>query len=86
MIDGYLTSKDCGPKTDQQSWANVGKMINAKSRDMLFFTDNPAEARAAKAAKVKAILVIRPKNKKLSDQDKDEFETVKSLLDVEFGS
>lgn len=86
MIDGYLWTKDVGSKTEKESWEKVGRKINAKAKDMLFFTDNPAEARAAEAAKVTAILIIRPKNKRLTEQEMNEFHTVKSLLDVEFSS
>lgn len=84
LIDGYLSSKDFGMKTEAETWPQVAERINAKVRDMIFFTDNPVEARAAAASKVKAILVIRARNKRLSEQDKEEFLTINSLLDVEF--
>ncbi len=52
--------------------------------DILFLTDNPNETRAAKRAAFRTLLVIRPGNKEINDEEKAQFANIESFLQIEF--
>lgn len=49
MIEGYFDTTT-GPKGDAASYATISHSIGADPRDIIFFSDAPAEVMAAKAA------------------------------------
>lgn len=67
------------------SYDNIALSLGVDSPgDVLFATDNPAEARAAAAAGWRAVLVERPGNAPLSKADRADFQCVESLEQLGF--
>jgi enolase-phosphatase E1 len=49
MIEGYFDTTT-GPKGEAASYASIARSIGADPRDIIFFSDAPAEVMAAKGA------------------------------------
>ena len=73
-----------GPKGESSSYKKIVEEIKCEPGDILFFTDVPAEAKAAVDAGLQAVLVSRDGNAPLSDQDKADFTIIHSFSDIEF--
>lgn len=73
-----------GPKVESASYRKIVDDLKCDPGDVLFFTDVPAEAKAAVSAGLQAILVSRVGNAPLSDQDKANFTVIQSFSDIEF--
>lgn len=75
-----------GAKQDKGSYEAIWKEIGVDSAlnvaDVLFLTDIPAEAKAAKEAGMEAILLKRPGNAELTEEDKKTFKVVESFADI----
>jgi enolase-phosphatase E1 len=94
-----------GPKIEATSYTKIAADLNVEPRDILFLTDIPLEAVAAKKAGygeiaslvlrmscfhyhlflggfVDTLLLTRPGNKALTDQDKKDFATVDDFNEV----
>ncbi|KAJ9585027.1 hypothetical protein L9F63_020637 [Diploptera punctata] len=68
-----------GGKTDTASYMNISNELNCRCQDVLFLTDVPKEARAAKSAGMEAVLVVREGNAPLSEEDKVSFSVISSF-------
>ncbi|XP_066991519.2 enolase-phosphatase E1 [Anabrus simplex] len=75
---------DVGAKNEPGSYSNIIKRIGCESGKVVFFTDVPAEARAARSVGVNAVLVCRPGNAPLSEEDRIDFAVINSFHDVVF--
>lgn len=71
-----------GSKLESESYRNILKEINQAAEDVLFLTDNINEARAAKEVDIKTILLVRPGNEPLTDEDKLEFKFVSTFAEI----
>ncbi|RCN30132.1 2,3-diketo-5-methylthio-1-phosphopentane phosphatase [Ancylostoma caninum] len=78
VLSGYFDT-NVGLKGDSNSYTKICEQINVKPSDVLFLTDVEAEARAARAAGLQTMLVVRDGNAPLSDEAKREFPTIRSL-------
>ncbi|XP_017081702.2 enolase-phosphatase E1 [Drosophila eugracilis] len=65
-----------GHKQDQQSYKNIAKILNEEPQHILFLTDIPGEAAAAQSAGLQAIILERPGNAPLTDDQKSCFEVI----------
>ncbi|CAN6615246.1 enolase-phosphatase E1 [Trichomonascus vanleenenianus] len=61
-LAGYFDTKNAGPKTDPASYRSIAEQIGLAPDTITFFTDNPAEIRAAGEAGWNARAVMRPGN------------------------
>ncbi|BFF90064.1 enolase-phosphatase E1 [Drosophila madeirensis] len=59
-----------GHKQETQSYVNIAKSLGEDPRNILFLTDIPGEATAARAAGLQAIMLQRPGNAPLTDDQK----------------
>lgn len=84
LVD-YFDTK-VGAKQEQASYEAIAKQIEQKAADCLFLTDIPAEARAAKGAGMEAILVKRPGNAELTEEESKEFTVIESFAVIEMPS
>jgi enolase-phosphatase E1 len=50
---------DIGPKTDAASYASIAKQIDVKAHKIVFFSDNPKELEAARAANLQVVHVVK---------------------------
>ncbi|XP_036675131.3 enolase-phosphatase E1 [Drosophila suzukii] len=59
-----------GHKQKQQSYDNIAKLLKEEPQEILFLTDIPGEADAARSAGLQAIILQRPGNAALTDDQK----------------
>ncbi|XP_049784493.1 enolase-phosphatase E1 isoform X2 [Schistocerca cancellata] len=83
IFSGYFDTA-VGPKVEESSYSNIVKSVKCKSEEIIFFTDVPKEARAAKSAGLQAVIVVREGNLPITDEDKLEFPVIKSFDDIVF--
>lgn len=86
-MSGYFDTK-VGAKQDKGSYEAIWKEMGAADsalnmQDVLFLTDIPAEAKAAKEAGMEAILLKRPGNAELTEEDMKTFKVVESFAEIE---
>ncbi|KAH8340612.1 hypothetical protein KR059_002449 [Drosophila kikkawai] len=65
-----------GHKQEQQSYENISKSLEVAPEQILFLTDIPGEAAAARSAGLQAILLQRPGNAPLTDSQKSTYEVI----------
>lgn len=80
-LAGHYDTK-IGAKTEKDSYEAILKNIEATAEEALFLTDVVAEAKAAKEAGLNVIVLERPGNAELSEDDRKEFTVVKSFADI----
>ncbi|CAD6991295.1 unnamed protein product [Ceratitis capitata] len=68
-----------GHKQQKQSYENIAKDLNLPSEDVLFLTDVVKEAEAAREAGMQVVLLARPGNAPLTDDDKIAFTFVENF-------
>lgn len=78
LLHGYFDA-NIGPKISSASYTSICKNIDVPPQDVLFLTDVPKEAYAAKEAGLQVVLVTRPGNADLSDTDKQTFDVIHSF-------
>ncbi|XP_022213343.2 enolase-phosphatase E1 [Drosophila obscura] len=65
-----------GHKQETQSYANIAKTLGEDPRHILFLTDTPGEAAAARSAGLQTIVLQRPGNAPLTDDQKSRHELI----------
>ncbi|RWS04270.1 enolase-phosphatase E1-like protein [Dinothrombium tinctorium] len=83
LFDNYFDAT-IGAKTDPESFRTIISKLNLYGYQILFITDTYAEARAAVQAGCRALLIIRPGNKPLSEDEKLEFAVIHSFDEIDF--
>ena len=85
-LSGYFDTK-VGAKQDKGSyeaiWKEVSQQVEGTPKDVLFLTDIPAEAKAAKEAGMEAVLLKRPGNAELTEGDAQTYTVVESFADIQ---
>ncbi|KAH8330813.1 hypothetical protein KR067_007697 [Drosophila pandora] len=75
-----------GHKQEQQSYVNISSSLREEPQNILFLTDIPGEASAARSAGLQTIILQRPGNGPLSDDQKSNYEVIpdfKSLYSLQ---
>lgn len=83
MIENYFDVL-VGPKTESNSFRKIAYLMNVTTTQILFVTDTPSEAKAARDAGCQVVLVQRPENRRLPASLGGEFFIVTSLSQIEF--
>ncbi|XP_043652273.1 enolase-phosphatase E1 isoform X2 [Drosophila teissieri] len=65
-----------GHKQERQSYENIANLLKEDPKQILFLTDIPGEAAAARSAGFQAIILQRPGNAALADDQKASFELI----------
>ncbi|XP_016962357.1 enolase-phosphatase E1 [Drosophila biarmipes] len=65
-----------GHKQEQQSYDNIANLLKEKPQEILFLTDIPGEAAAARSAGLQVIILQRPGNAALTDDQKVSYEVI----------
>ncbi|KAL9186410.1 hypothetical protein ACHAXT_005648 [Thalassiosira profunda] len=84
-LTGYFDSHfdtTSGSKRESESYVTIAKALGVETKDVIFVTDLEAEIHAAAAAGVTAVVAARPGNAPLSDQTKEKYPVVRSLLQL----
>lgn len=93
-LSGYFDTK-VGAKQEQASYEAIWKEVVSKEgeevaslaiKDVLFLTDIPAEAKAAKAAGMEAVLLKRPGNAELTEEESKTYKVVESFAEIVFAA
>lgn len=82
LIDGHFDSK-IGAKTANETYHRIAQSIRLPPQNIAFFTDNAKEARSAKAAGFKVLLVKRER-KAFSPIESSQFEVINSFDKIKF--
>lgn len=82
-LSGYYDTK-IGAKQEKDSYEAILKKVEVSGEDALFLTDIVAEAKAAKEAGLNVVLLDRPGNAELSEEDRKEFPVISSFSDLPF--
>lgn len=80
-VSGYYDTK-IGAKQEKNSYEALLKNIEATGEEALFLTDVVAEAKAAKEAGLNVVVLDRPGNAELSEEDRKEFTVISSFTDL----
>lgn len=80
-LAGYYDTK-IGAKQEKNSYEALLKNIEATGEEALFLTDVVAEAKAAKEAGLNVVVLDRPGNAELSEEDRKEFTVISSFTDL----
>ncbi|XP_055526472.1 enolase-phosphatase E1 isoform X2 [Wyeomyia smithii] len=80
-LAGHYDTK-IGAKQEKDSYAAILKNIEVSAEEALFLTDIIAEAKAAKEAGLNVVLLDRPGNAELSEDDRKEFTVISSFTDI----
>ncbi|XP_052868481.1 enolase-phosphatase E1 isoform X2 [Anopheles cruzii] len=83
FLSGHYDTK-IGAKREKESYLSILKNIDAEAEDVVFLTDVVAEAKAAKEAGVNVVLLDRPGNAELSEEDRKEFPVIKTFSELSF--
>lgn len=81
-ICDWFDTTNAGLKTQKDSYQLIANKLRLEARQVLFFSDNVNEVKAAKQAGMDAFVVDRPGNAPLSEGDRKEFTVVTSLDQV----
>ncbi|XP_061386205.1 enolase-phosphatase E1-like [Musca vetustissima] len=74
-ISGHFDTTS-GHKQEQQSYVNIAKALGEEPCDILFLTDVVKEAEAARKAGLQTVILARPGNAPLTDDDKTQYTVV----------
>lgn len=82
-LAGHYDTK-IGAKREKESYESILKNIESSAEETLFLTDVYAEAKAAKDAGLNVVLLDRPGNVKLSEEERKEFTVISTFSDLSF--
>ncbi|XP_058169198.1 enolase-phosphatase E1-like [Anopheles ziemanni] len=82
-LAGHYDTK-IGAKREKESYQSILKNIEASAEEALFLTDVFAEAKAAKEAGLHVVLLERPGNSELSEEERKEFPVISTFSDLTF--
>lgn len=76
---GYFDITTSGFKQEQLSYTKIAQTIGCDVKDVVFYSDNVLEVKAAIAAGMAAIVVVRPGNAPISDEDAKTLDLIESF-------
>ncbi|KAH6642782.1 HAD-like domain-containing protein [Boeremia exigua] len=82
LFSAHYDTVNAGPKLEKASYEKICREMGADVKTVSFLTDNVKEAEAAAAAGVYAIVVDRPGNAPLSDDDRSTYPVITLLTDL----
>jgi len=82
LISGWFDTTNAGLKSEASSYTAIAEKLGKPSNRILFLSDNVKEVQAALEAGMKSIVVDRPGNAPLTEDDKATYKVVNSLHDI----
>ncbi|KAF2443529.1 2,3-diketo-5-methylthio-1-phosphopentane phosphatase [Karstenula rhodostoma CBS 690.94] len=82
LFAAHFDPTTAGSKLEKGSYEKICSEMGQKGAQATFLTDNIKEAEAAKDAGVYTILVDRPGNAPLAEQDRERFPVIQQLTDL----
>lgn len=74
--------QDTGSKTESGSYEKISKELEVKGEEIVFITDDVAEAKAAKTAGLVTSLITREGNDALPEDAAKDFPVITSFKDI----
>lgn len=82
-IRGYYDIPSAGYKQEALSYRAIALLIGCTCADIAFYSDNIHEVRAAREAGCTAIVVVRPGNAPLTEEEKEGFACITTFAGVD---
>lgn len=82
LVHQWWDTLNAGPKMESYSYEKIAKGLDKDVKNVLFFSDNVKEIQAATEAGMQAIVVERPGNSPLKDEDRTVYQVITSLDQV----
>ncbi|THX38885.1 2,3-diketo-5-methylthio-1-phosphopentane phosphatase [Aureobasidium pullulans] len=82
LIDGWFDTTNAGLKHDASSYTKIAEELGKPADTVLFLSDNVKEVKAAIEAGMQSIVVDRPGNAPLSEEDKSKYQVVETLNEI----
>ncbi|GAB7340716.1 hypothetical protein MBLNU457_7101t2 [Dothideomycetes sp. NU457] len=83
LISDWFDTTNAGMKMEKGSYEKIASEMGRRAERVLFLSDNVKEVRAAREAGMRALLVERPGNAPVSQEERRELGAVESLAEVE---
>ena len=86
FVREYLEPSKIGNRREEESYEKIANRFSIKTKELLFLTDDPKEAMAAREARCRCVIVKRPNNPAVSQDELNEIgcSAVSSFLEVFF--
>ncbi|KAF1353310.1 HAD-like domain-containing protein [Delphinella strobiligena] len=82
LISDWFDTTNAGLKMETSSYTTIAEKLGKQSGRILFLSDNVKEVKAALEAGMKSIVVDRPGNAPLSEEERKSYKVVESLHDI----
>ncbi|KAL1583058.1 hypothetical protein WHR41_08447 [Cladosporium halotolerans] len=79
---GWFDTVNAGSKVEEASYGKIAGVLELAPESILFLSDNVKEVEAALSAGMKSLVVDRPGNAPLSDEDKNRFKVIESFEQI----
>ncbi|KAK6371484.1 enolase-phosphatase E1 [Exophiala oligosperma] len=84
IIKAWFDTTNAGLKHEAGSYVKIAEALEQDQSDILFLSDNVKEVRAALEASMKAVVVDRPGNAPLSEEDRKGLDIIESFEYLDF--
>jgi len=78
----HFDTVNAGPKGEDESYVKIARELDVEVGKILFLSDNVKEVQAALAAGLKSLVVDRPGNAPLTEEDRKEFTVITSFDEI----
>lgn len=78
LFDGHFDT-NIGAKVESKSYKNIAERIGCDSEEITFLTDVTREAKAAEEAGVNVVVVVRPGNLELTEEETEHYHLIHSF-------
>jgi len=83
IIQDWFDTTNAGLKYETSSYEKIAQALGKDPVEILFLSDNVKEVRAALGANMKAVVVDRPGNAPLSEDDRQDLDIIESFEHLE---
>lgn len=82
LFDGHFDT-NMGAKVERKSYERIAERIGCQAEELTFLTDLTREAKAAEDAGVNVVVVVRPGNMELTEDEKAHYNLITSFSQLE---
>lgn len=82
LFDGHFDT-NIGAKVDSKSYKSIAERIGCDAEEITFLTDVTREAKAAEEAGVNVVLVVRPGNMELTEEEREHYHLIQSFTQLQ---
>ena len=82
LISAWFDTTNAGLKAEASSYEKIAGELGKPAESILFFSDNVKEVKAAIEAGMKAVVVDRPGNAALSEEDRAKYKVISALNEI----